>query len=105
MFRHFDTDQSGEIEKEEFIKMIHVMVKGGTEMSQKKLDTLWLTLDMDQSGSVDFCEFLLWYNREFGVPDASAISKSQRLQRDLAITAERERLALEAGGAVQSRKG
>ena len=59
VFNNYDGDGSGEIEEDEFRELIQV-ITGGAEMQEKKLKDLWLSLDVDHSGEVNFEEFLTW---------------------------------------------
>ena len=65
VFNYFDEDGSGEIEFDEFTKMLNVL-SGGQALSDKKINDLWLSLDTDNGGEVSFEEFLLWYFQQFG---------------------------------------
>ena len=61
--------------------MVRVIVKGGDDLSEKKIQDLWLSIDVDRSGEVVFDEFLLWYYNLFGIPSGSLIAKAKRLVR------------------------
>lgn len=63
VFDKFDADNSGEIDKDEFIQVLcHMMsVKDPSDVSQSMLMRYWREVDCDNSGSVDFEEFLVWY--------------------------------------------
>eukprot|EP00928_Gymnodinium_smaydae_P043325 TRINITY_DN29052_c0_g2_i1.p1 TRINITY_DN29052_c0_g2~~TRINITY_DN29052_c0_g2_i1.p1 ORF type:complete len:611 (-),score=138.48 TRINITY_DN29052_c0_g2_i1:61-1764(-) len=71
VFNSFDDDGSGEIEEEEFRKIIIKLmkVKNESDLSTKRLERYWREIDRDGGGSVDFPEFLRWYLAEF--PDAA----------------------------------
>ncbi len=68
-------------------------------MQAKKVDDLWLTLDTDQSGSVNFTEFLVWYFQQFGAPSASDIARSKKMMKEEQALLGEE--AEDASGAIQ----
>ena len=82
IFNHFDDDDSGEIDKDEFKELLQV-ITGGIEIMEKKMEDLWLTLDLDHSGAVTFEEFLIWYFQHFGPPRASSIQKSRKMIKEM----------------------
>lgn len=53
-FHMFDTNNSGDIDKKEFKKLIITL---GLEISDKKILELMKTIDKDHSGSIDLAEF------------------------------------------------
>jgi len=65
VFDKFDADHSGEIDKEEFVQVLCDMmkVKDQSDVSHSMLMRYWREVDFDNSGSVDFEEFLVWYIR------------------------------------------
>ncbi|CAD7972505.1 unnamed protein product [Amoebophrya sp. A25] len=78
VFDFYDEDGSGEMESEEFFQLLHVLT-AGAEMTDKKRQEYWRQLDSDQSGSVTFDEFLVWYWRFFGAPSMSKMVQSRRM--------------------------
>eukprot|EP00462_Mataza_sp_D1_P019291 CAMPEP_0175143246 /NCGR_PEP_ID=MMETSP0087-20121206/13309_1 /TAXON_ID=136419 /ORGANISM="Unknown Unknown, Strain D1" /LENGTH=1017 /DNA_ID=CAMNT_0016427261 /DNA_START=271 /DNA_END=3324 /DNA_ORIENTATION=+ len=54
IFDMFDDDGSGDIDKEEFGKLL---VETGFKAPKDELAKLWNSIDLDQSGSIDFQEF------------------------------------------------
>lgn len=67
VYDFFDTDQSGNIDREEFSKVMHTLLKVNDEshMSERMIDRYWHEVDKDFSGSVEFEEFLQWYIQYF----------------------------------------
>lgn len=63
-FDYFDTDQSGEIEVEEFIKLLRVIAP---ESSQEEAIKGFEIIDSDNNGHVDFDEFLEWWSLNWNV--------------------------------------
>lgn len=65
-FDRFDEDSSGEVEYEEFRKLVHILLRipPGLDLPEKRLHAFWQEIDQDQSGAVDFEEFLAWYRRQ-----------------------------------------
>lgn len=65
-FDRFDEDGSGEVEYGEFRKLVHILLRipPGLDLPDKRLASFWQEIDMDQSGAVDFEEFLGWYKRQ-----------------------------------------
>lgn len=62
IFDGFDTDGSGEIEKNEFKHILYrLMDVNEADVSDKKMERYWKELDWDGSGAVSFDEFLVWY--------------------------------------------
>ena len=61
IFKHFDTDNSGIIAREEFVE---AMIKLGVEMNRYELNKLYWTLDPDRSGTISYAEFSgMFFNR------------------------------------------
>merc|ERR1712194_937354 len=56
-------DQSGQICKDEFSKIIAelIRVKTPSDVPQERFEHYWREADIDQSGQIDFEEFLIWY--------------------------------------------
>merc|ERR1712118_141874 len=59
-------DQSGEIDFEEFRKLVHILLRipAHLHLPEKRVMAFWKEIDQDQSGNVDFEEFLAWYKRQ-----------------------------------------
>lgn len=62
-FDKFDTDKSGAIDKDEFVAVLCTVlkVKNPEDLSQSMLTRYWREADTNNTGSVNFEEFLLWY--------------------------------------------
>jgi hypothetical protein len=66
VFRRFDADGSGTIEREELREVFrHV---DGNDWSEKQLDQLFDELDSDRDGNVSYREFLIWLAMLTGPP-------------------------------------
>merc|ERR1740115_17212 len=67
VFNDFDTDGSGEIEEDEFRKIVLKLmkVKNESDLSERRLERYWRDVDTDGGGSIGFVEFLCWYTKEF----------------------------------------
>lgn len=69
MFAKYDTDGSGEIEKEEFGMMMQDLLCIGRckdqELPKALLNDYWMSIDQDGSGAVDRDEFVQWYCLSF----------------------------------------
>lgn len=67
-FNRFDEDGSGEIEYDEFVKILYKLLKvpDHLPLPQTRINNFWNEIDEDGSGSVDFEEFLVWYLKYFG---------------------------------------
>lgn len=66
-FDKFDLDGSGEIEFDEFEKLLYQMLKipKHLDLPQSRIKAFWTEVDLDGSGGVDFEEFLQWYTKYF----------------------------------------
>jgi hypothetical protein len=67
-FVEFDEDGSGEIELDEFRKIVRMLLdvpEGSDSLPEDRVEQLWRTVDSDGSGSVDMYEFVLWYTKYF----------------------------------------
>lgn len=61
-FEKYDEDKSGAISKTEFANILKEIIKvRNGEIPQERFDHYWREVDVDQSGTIDFEEFLLWY--------------------------------------------
>merc|ERR1719160_2456867 len=60
VFSKYDTDESGELSKEEFLKALNELGEFPTE--EQFLET-WNRIDVDKGGSLDFEEFLSAFER------------------------------------------
>ena len=58
IFRFFDTDSSGTIDKEEFTRGIKLMQKKKPSTEIPDADHLWEMLDVDKNNEIDVNEFL-----------------------------------------------
>lgn len=76
VFDKFDTDGSGELDKDEFELMICVyMGAKKADISKDRLSTWWREIDVDGSGLVEFPEFVEWYVKYFG--SANSLTPTQ----------------------------
>eukprot|EP00794_Sanderia_malayensis_P005720 gene5720-6420_t len=76
LFFQFDKDQSGDISRDEFKTGLK---ETGITMSEKQLDALIESIDIDNSNTIEYSEIL--YGRE-------AVMKERRFQRKVAIRTE-----------------
>ncbi|CAD7961934.1 unnamed protein product [Amoebophrya sp. A25] len=60
-FNLFDADGSGFIDKDEFKQVLQAFMGQKNEISKERFDSYWRDVDQDNSGEVDFEEFLAWY--------------------------------------------
>jgi len=67
-FDSFDGDGSGHIEIGEFEHLLHQLMKlpVHTQIPPKRLRQFWAETDIDQSGSICFEEFVVFYRKYFG---------------------------------------
>jgi len=68
-FNEFDTDNSGEIDYQEFEQLLHKCGKipKGVEIPTARVKQLWNEADLDKSGAIDFEEFAIFYSRYFDI--------------------------------------
>ena len=60
-FEHFDGDDNGQIDREEFAKVMDAL---GADMTEDELDVGFDVIDSDQSGEIDYDEFVEWWNED-----------------------------------------
>eukprot|EP00392_Amoebophrya_sp_AT5.2_P011221 g11296.t1 len=60
-FDQFDADKSGVIDKEEFKGVLAAFMGNRNTITPERFDSYWRDVDSDNSGEVDFEEFLSWY--------------------------------------------
>lgn len=58
-FEHFDGDDNGLIDRDEFADVMDAL---GADMSEAELDVGFDAIDTDRSGEIDFDEFVEWWN-------------------------------------------
>lgn len=75
-FVRFDKDNSGSIDYDEFVTMLHRLLKckSDGDLSQDRLKKFWAEIDQDSSGSVDFAEFCEFYLKYFS-SELSSVSR------------------------------
>jgi len=85
MFEFFDEDGSGEIEFDEFEKLLYKLMKvpKHAELPASRLQHFWKQIDIDGSGSVCFEEFLQWYIKYFDLKGTSNISPMEQFYRSV----------------------
>jgi len=85
MFQCFDEDESGEIEFDEFKKLLYKLMKvpKGAELPATRLQHFWKEIDIDGSGSVCFAEFLQWYIKYFDMKGTSKISPIEQFYQSV----------------------
>jgi len=110
-FDKYDTDGSGLIDKEEFGEILRelMMVKSKSDVPQERFDFYWREIDNDQSGEVDFGEFLTWYQNIVKTnalnPEAFyATFGVKRLSRQADTMPTVEEIAAAAGGKKEEEK-
>jgi len=67
VFETFDDDNSGNIDYQEFVKVIHKLTRipQGHSLPASRLQQLWRQADIDGSGTIDFEEFVTFYRKYF----------------------------------------
>jgi hypothetical protein len=66
IFQRYDEDGSGEIEYEEFSRMMCEMLAAAEgDVPEKRLHQFWQEIDIDKSRCIEFEEFLLFYVQNF----------------------------------------
>ncbi len=58
-FEHFDDDDNGTIDREEFAQVMEAL---GAGMSEAELEVGFEAIDTDRSGEIDFEEFAEWWD-------------------------------------------
>jgi calmodulin len=66
-FNHFDADDSGTIEKDEFLQLLSTTMKVSKEnIPASRVQTWWRAADLDGNGHIDFEEFIKFHKKFFG---------------------------------------
>jgi calmodulin len=60
-FDHFDGDDNGRIDRQEFAQLMAAL---DAEMSEEDLDIGFGIIDTDGSGQIDFGEFAAWWEEQ-----------------------------------------
>jgi Ca2+-binding EF-hand superfamily protein len=70
-FDHYDTDNSGEIDYDEFVEMFKKIldVKADNELNPERLKRFWKEIDINGDQNVDFTEFCAWYLKYFNAEE------------------------------------
>lgn len=58
-FDHFDGDDSGRIDRDEFVRLMDALSAG---MTEEELDLGFSMIDTDGDGRIDYDEFEEWWN-------------------------------------------
>lgn len=58
-FHHFDEDNNGQIDRDEFAQVMDAL---GADMTEDELDVGFSIIDTDGSGEIDFDEFTEWWD-------------------------------------------
>ncbi|KAF4666821.1 hypothetical protein FOL47_003894 [Perkinsus chesapeaki] len=73
-FNKFDTDDSGEIDRDEFhslvVELMGLKSKRQDLLPKSRLEQFWLSVEKNSNGAVGFREFLSWYHGTMGPPRA-----------------------------------
>jgi len=87
-FDQFDLDGGGTIDSGEFEKMLHTMLKvpAHLELPSARVKTFWTEIDSDNSGEIDFEEFLVFYSKLFHSEDGETTSPLETFYRGLRST-------------------
>ena len=87
LFKHYDRDNSGSLECDEFINAIRRDAKiAKREVSDKDLEGVFAIVDEDGGGSIDVDEFVTWLD----APDVSSL-KDRRAKKKSPHAAKRHR--------------
>jgi len=70
-FDEFDVDGSGQIDHDEFVKMLVYVLKAHSadDISKDRTERFWKEIDIDGSGEIDFSEFVEWFVKYFNPDD------------------------------------
>ncbi len=63
-FEYFDRDSSGHLDIKEFRELFKVIAP---DASRKETDEAFSEIDEDQSGAIEFDEFLAWWETNWSV--------------------------------------
>lgn len=68
VFHDFDLDGSGLVEMEEFVNILHELLRvpKSLEIPKGRIEKFWREVDRDGNGGICFEEYLVWYNQYFG---------------------------------------
>ncbi len=58
-FEHFDGDDNGKIDREEFRELMEAL---GADMTEDELEIGFDAIDTNRNGEIDFDEFSSWWN-------------------------------------------
>ena len=78
VFRKFDMDKSGSIDKEEFHHAIRSMRLG---LSQRQIDRLWTKVDADGSGDISYEEFITKFDAYDPLSGVNGPERSKGVRR------------------------
>ena len=83
LFHHADGDGSGLIDFAELLGIVRNDLNMTTaQLSQKELESVWVTLDADSSGHISVGEFGAFMRLQGHIHDAEATAWKERLERD-----------------------
>lgn len=110
-FHSFDTDRSGEIEKDEFKDLVmHTMkVRDQYDLPDRRLEEFWRNVDTDGSGTISLEEFVTFMRDFFGRGKTHVLSPRERMDRNQdwnkSKAAEEERNRTSPVGTQKNRLG
>lgn len=83
-YQKFDTDNSGDICKLEFQRLLRVLMnsKDDFDMPKQRLESFWADADLNKDGVLNFEEFLVWYMKYFAVGEDLTTAVYRRLGSD-----------------------
>lgn len=73
-FDFFDEDQSGQIDYQEFTKLLNSLIKvpAHVELPRSRVNQFWLEADRDRNNFLSFEEFVLFFDRYFNISGATS---------------------------------
>ena len=76
LFRHYDRDNSGLLEFEEFRRALRRDAKLSVEVvTEEELQGMFSAADADNSGAVDVMEFIAWLEADLAPPDDARVAQ------------------------------